>query len=157
MRTVLRYLVILAILLTTAQSLLAQDQILRGDCNADTVIDAGDVSALAIALTGGLSDTSSCDVNGDTLLNQADVLCLQAKLFSLNAACQTVAIGQSFALVELSGDCNADGLVDAGDIAALAQHAGTAAGGTGSSCDLDTNGLISDEDAALVRRIIFQE
>lgn len=74
--------------------------IARGDCNADTTVDAGDLSALQLEIFDGdsasiLDDISSgfagnpigCDSNADTVIDAGDLSCTQRIIFDEEFVC----------------------------------------------------------------------
>ena len=74
--------------------------VLPGDCNADQVINAGDMSGLALelfdgdgtlpaAVRGGTypGEPTGCNANGDGAVDAADMSCLVLKIFGSPGAC----------------------------------------------------------------------
>lgn len=65
-------------------------QMLPGDCNGDGIVDAGDINALALEIEdldssessqvagSEFPGTTSCDANGDSLVNTQDNVCIQS-------------------------------------------------------------------------------
>ncbi len=53
---------------------------LRGDCNADNLINADDLTALLAAIAKPAGASWGCDVNGDGLIDSADIAALKTRL-----------------------------------------------------------------------------
>lgn len=74
---------------------------LRGDCNRDGLIDAGDISAIVLELFDGdgisvvsvsggtfFGDAVGCDPTADLAIDALDLLCTQALVFDEGAICR---------------------------------------------------------------------
>lgn len=105
----------------TPSSVVKTKSSLHGDCNGDSLVNAGDISAMALEIKdmldggntnplqvggGKFKGALGCDVNYDGIFNAADQVVLPL-LFSSNTKSS------------LPGDCNGDGSVNAGDISAM--------------------------------------
>lgn len=65
-----------------------EEQSLRGDCNADGLLDAGDIAALNIELSNPASfDPIGCDVDVSGVIDSADAACTRARAFDPDAIC----------------------------------------------------------------------
>lgn len=75
--------------------------VLRGDCNADKMVDAGDSSALTLEVFDGDGEAASdahggtfrgsgagCDANQDIIINAGDSTCLSLLVLNGSGACQ---------------------------------------------------------------------
>lgn len=90
-----------------------QPNVRRGDCNADSAINAGDLSALVLELFDGDGSEASgtlnagfpgsgigCDSNADTLVNAGDLSCTVLLLFG-TSSCQSGGGGSSSATLTI--------------------------------------------------------
>lgn len=60
---------------------------LLGDCNADGLLDAGDLAALNNVLAGGVAPSTACDANFDGRANANDQACLRLRIFDTTFVC----------------------------------------------------------------------
>lgn len=58
-----------------------------GDCNLDTVVDAGDLAALQVVIAGAGSAATPCDANADSSVDNSDLACVRLRIFDLSASC----------------------------------------------------------------------
>ena len=52
-----------------------------GDCNEDELVDAADLSAIALEISQGTFDSVGCDANRDDIVNEADIDCTMRLIF----------------------------------------------------------------------------
>ena len=87
--------------ITQAQLIVACDPLLRGDCNGDASVDAGDVSALVLELFDGdgilkagvsggtfAGTATGCDANRDGVVDAGDLSCTLNALYGQQACMQ---------------------------------------------------------------------
>ncbi len=111
---------------TTADGSVAITPIPRGDCNADTRVDAGDISATVLEIFDGDGNLPQnapggtfpgnpigCNANADTQIDAGDISCTVLLIFNGQAACGASLRSPEQAKVERSAPVPSLGLLEA--------------------------------------------
>ncbi|MCG8456184.1 MAG: hypothetical protein MI919_07870, partial [Holophagales bacterium] len=100
---------------------------LRGDCNSDGIVDAGDFSACGLEVFDGdgdfwldvpggsfVGDPIGCDANADSVVDAGDVACKRRIVFSM--PCAEQAAGSGIPLLELPQELEVKGGVASAEL-----------------------------------------
>lgn len=130
------------------------ESFVRGDCNGDGVVDAGDLSAVSLEIDdgdgnlvqdvggGSFAGTAACDANSDGIIDSFDTSCITGFIFN-NVNPQCLAGDGCVA------DINQDGIVDISDYLVIVQYFRTF-NPPNARVDISDDGFVDISDYAIL-------